>query len=39
VLNFVFGVYATLGALLVFGMLAFGPQILEWIEDTPLDTG
>jgi hypothetical protein len=33
--QFVFGVATTLCALLVAGMLALGPDILEWIERTP----
>jgi len=33
--GFVFGVTTTLCALLVVAMLAFGPDILEWIERTP----
>ena len=33
--GFVLGVMTTLCALLVAGMLAFGPDILEWIERTP----
>ena len=33
--GFVFGVTTTLCALLVIGMMAFGPDILEWIEHTP----
>ena len=35
--EFVFGVFATLCVLIVVGMLAFGPQILEWLEGVPRD--
>lgn len=38
-LDFVVGIYAALCAVLVFGMIGFGPRILEWIEDTPLEGG
>ena len=39
VLEFAFGVFMTLCVLLVIGMLWLGPQILEWIEDTPFERG
>jgi hypothetical protein len=35
--DFVLGVFATLCALIVLGMLGFGPQILEWLEGVPRD--
>lgn len=31
----ILGVYATLCALVVLSMMAFGPEILEWVEGTP----
>ena len=37
--DFLLGVCATLCVLVVFAMLCFGPEILEWIEDTPLESG
>jgi hypothetical protein len=35
--GFIFGVTVTLCLMLVLGMLAFGPQLLEWIEGTPYE--
>lgn len=37
--DFLFGLTATLCALLVIGMLWRGPEILEWIEGQPLEPG
>jgi len=37
--DFLIGVFATLFVLLILAMFCFGPQILEWIEDTPLEPG
>jgi hypothetical protein len=31
----ILGVYATLCALVVLSMMAYGPDILEWVEGTP----
>jgi hypothetical protein len=36
--DFVIGVYVTLCFLIVVGMLGFGQQILEWLEDVPPET-
>jgi hypothetical protein len=36
--EFVIGALGTLFVLLVLGMMSFGPQILEWIEGSPLGT-
>ena len=31
----ILGIYATLCAAVVVAMMAFGPDILEWVEGTP----
>jgi hypothetical protein len=36
--DFLLGVCATLCMLTVFAMLCYGAEILEWIEDTPLES-
>ena len=33
--GFFLGMYMTLCALVVLSMMAFGPDILEWVEGTP----
>ena len=33
--GFFLGMYVTLCALVVLSMMAFGPDILEWVEGTP----
>jgi hypothetical protein len=33
--GFFLGIYVTLCALVVLSMMAFGPDILEWVEGTP----
>jgi hypothetical protein len=35
----ILGVYATLCALVVVSMMAFGPNILEWLEGSRSETG
>ena len=37
--DFFLGVFGALFVLLILAMFCFGPQILEWIEDTPLERG
>lgn len=37
--GFILGVYAALCALVVVSMMAFGPDILEWVEGTPSEPG
>lgn len=37
--DFALGVFVTLCAVLVVGMMAFGPQVLEWIDNPSREPG